>query len=62
MSYRKYVRELETYNITAEPTEFIPEQKLLTTSEDEHLVIYIVVSSFVVLLIWGIIYIKSKKS
>jgi hypothetical protein len=49
MSYNKYVRRIELYNITFEPTEYIeatqlPSFEAIIKTPDDHLVIYIIVS------------------
>lgn len=62
MNYTKYVRQLEFFDSTSEPTEFIPavqqEDKLTNSNQDE--IIYLVVFSgvFFVFVVFSLLYLK----
>lgn len=64
MSYRKYVRQMEIYDITSEPSEYIPllQQQQQNNKPNEELIIYIVISGCVLLIIFSIIYLKRYRN
>lgn len=63
MNYKKYVREVELFDITSEPTENIQSLEQINNDKNANLIIVYIVTSFVVMIIiFSIFYLKRYRN
>jgi subtilase family serine protease len=63
MTYKKYVRQIELYDITSEPTENIQSLEQINNDKNADLIIvYVVISFIVIVIIFSIFYLKRYRN